>query len=102
MMTKTDETVSGLTIWIDYTNHRGERHWRKIAPTADRPSMWWGRTEWHVEPQWLLDAYDHEKGAVRTFAMKDIHGWRTSPPGPDLFEEGGGLTQCDMHEDESY
>lgn len=38
-----------------------------------------GATDWHPEPQWLLDATDLEKQAQRTFAMKDIHGWFVVP-----------------------
>lgn len=30
---------------------------------------------YHPEPQWILTAYDVEKGAVRGFAMKDIRAW---------------------------
>ncbi len=57
---------------IDYTNHRGERHERRIVPR----SMRFASTPWHPEPQWLLDAMDVEKNVERSFAMKDIHAWR--------------------------
>lgn len=57
---------------IDYTNWRGERGERTIRP--DR--IYWGTTDWHPQPQWLLDAFDAEKGQLRTFAMKDVHSWR--------------------------
>jgi hypothetical protein len=33
---------------------------------------WYGSTEWHPEPQWLLKARDVAKGAERDFAIKDI------------------------------
>jgi hypothetical protein len=29
----------------------------------------------HPEPQWILDAWDVEKGVIRSFAMRDIHSW---------------------------
>ncbi len=32
----------------------------------------YGSTEWHREPQWLLEALDVEKGAVRMFAVRDM------------------------------
>lgn len=57
---------------IDYTNHRGERSIRRIKPVV----MYWGTTEWHKEPQWLLNALDLGKNLTRTFAMKDIHSWK--------------------------
>lgn len=53
---------------ITYTNWRGETSEREIIPI--RP--WFGATEWHPEPQWLLKAIDVAKGAERDFAMKDI------------------------------
>lgn len=61
---------------IDYTNHRGERSVRRIEPDDDFP-MRFGRTAYHPEPQWLLDAMDLDKNEERTFAMKDIHSWTT-------------------------
>ena len=57
-------------IKIDYTNYRGERSVREIAPER----LWFGVTEWHPQPQWLLDAFDVEKQKQRSFALRDIHG----------------------------
>jgi len=59
------------TVRILYTNYRGETALRTIVPEK----MLFGGTEWHPEPQWLLEAYDVEKGASRSFAMKDIRAW---------------------------
>jgi predicted DNA-binding transcriptional regulator YafY len=56
---------------IRYTNYRGETADRKIVPKTIR----FASTEWHPEPQWLLDAFDIEKQADRSFAMRDIHHW---------------------------
>lgn len=61
-------------VYIVYTNYRGETRVRKILPLR----LWFGNTKWHPEEQWLLDAYDVEKEANRTFAMKDIRAWFTS------------------------
>ncbi len=58
---------------IAYTNWRGERGLRRIVPVPGGISF--GSNEWHTEPQWLMEAIDVEKGAVRTFAIKDIHSW---------------------------
>jgi predicted DNA-binding transcriptional regulator YafY len=57
---------------IDYTNHRGERRERRVSPNY----LMFGTHEYHPEAQWLLDAWDVEKGAYRTFAVQHIHGWR--------------------------
>ena len=64
------------TVFLDYTNWKGERRTRRVTPiTVDFTS-----TEWHPEPQWLLTALDLDKGGeVRTFAMKDIHSWKAQP-----------------------
>lgn len=56
---------------ILYTNYRGETGLRRIVPER----IHFGSTEWHSEPQWLLDALDVEKNAKRSFAMKDIRAW---------------------------
>ena len=59
------------TVRILYTNYRVETALRTIVP--DR--LWFGKTEWHPDDQWLLDALDVEKGQKRTFAMKDVRAW---------------------------
>lgn len=56
---------------ILYTNYKGETAHRIIVPDK----IWFGATEWHPEDQWLLDAFDLEKNALRNFALKDIHEW---------------------------
>lgn len=56
---------------ILYKNYRGEIGYRNIIPEK----IWFGSTEWHNEEQWLLDAHDVEKKALRNFAMKDIQEW---------------------------
>jgi predicted DNA-binding transcriptional regulator YafY len=60
---------SSKAIWIDYTNWRGERGIRKIIPQA----LEWKSTSYHPNPQWLMRAFDCDKGAIREFAMADIH-----------------------------
>jgi hypothetical protein len=65
------ERLRGESVLIFYTNHRGERTWRKILPRGIR----FAATEWHPEPQWLLDATDLERGVERSFAMQDIREW---------------------------
>jgi predicted DNA-binding transcriptional regulator YafY len=62
---------SNQHVRIVYTNYRGETAIREIIPQR----VWFGATEWHPEEQWLLDALDLEKNAVRAFAMRDIRVW---------------------------
>jgi len=70
-VTRPDETRRRIVV-IDYTNYRGERSWRRIEPLH----LHFGSNEYHPEPQWLLDAMDVEKRALRSFAMKDVHAWK--------------------------
>ncbi len=56
---------------IYYTNWKGESSWRTIIPRK----MFLGVAEWHDGEQYLLDAYDVEKKAMRTFAMEMVHQW---------------------------
>jgi predicted DNA-binding transcriptional regulator YafY len=51
-----------------YTNHRGETAERRVVPETIR----FASTQWHREPQWLLVAYDLDRGERRDFAWKDI------------------------------
>ena len=53
---------------IVYRNWRGEVAERTIIPHR----FWFGSTKWHPEPQWLLDAEDLSKGAMRSFSAKDF------------------------------
>lgn len=56
---------------ILYTNYRGKTALRAIIPER----LYFGSTEWHPEPQWLLEATDVEKDQSRSFAMKDVRAW---------------------------
>lgn len=56
---------------IVYTNYMGRTTVRKIFPKK----IYFGHTDWHLEDQWLLVAYDIAKAADRTFAVKDIKTW---------------------------
>lgn len=61
-----------------YTNHRGETAERTVIPLGVR----FGSTQWHPEPQWLLRAFDLEKGAEREFAMAEIDEPPKAPDSP--------------------
>lgn len=72
-------------ILIDYTNWRGERDWRIIEPTG---KIEFEANEWHPLPQWIMYAFDLQKGgAARGFAMVNIHKW-VIPPRQTIFDAG--------------
>jgi predicted DNA-binding transcriptional regulator YafY len=53
---------------FEYINWEGKKGVRAVKPLE----IWFGKTEWHPEDQWLLRAWDIEKDAERNFALKDI------------------------------
>ena len=56
---------------ILYTNWKNETRYRIIKPI----SIEFKSTEWHKDEQWILNAIDIEKNAMRSFALKDIKEW---------------------------
>lgn len=62
-----DMTSQATPITFTYKNYRGEVATRTTVPKA----IWFGTTEWHPEPGWLMTAYDLEKAADRDFALAD-------------------------------
>lgn len=58
-------------VWIDYTNWRGERAYRKIRPVC----IAFENNEWHPDTQWLLHAIDVATRYERTFALAKIRFW---------------------------
>ncbi len=72
-MNKEPTNEDGIeVVCIVYKNYRGETGIRHVIPKAIR----FASTDWHPEPQWLLEAYDVDKKADRSFAMKDIQEWK--------------------------
>ena len=65
-------------VLVVYTNWRGQTAERRILPKPG--SLRFAATEHHPEPQWVFDAWDIEKKAERTFAMKDVSSWKLCPP----------------------
>ncbi len=70
-----------VVIW--YTNHRGTTEERTILPEC----LYWGTSEHHPAPQWLLSAWCFARQAPRTFAMLGIKSWRGAPA-----EDNGGTS----------
>lgn len=58
-------------VTILYTNYKGKTSIRKVIPKE----ITFTHNEWHKEDQWLMLAFDIDKQADRTFAMKDIKCW---------------------------
>jgi len=53
---------------VRYTNWRGETAIRTIVPLE----VYFGKTEYHPEEQWLLKVWDVERSAERIYAFKEI------------------------------
>jgi hypothetical protein len=51
-----------------YTNHRGETARRRVLPER----IWFGSTDWYPAPQWLLEAFDLDRKAIRVFSLTGI------------------------------
>lgn len=58
----------GQVISFRYKNWRGEVSTRSATVTA----LTFGATEWHPEPQWLVEGTDNATGAQRSFAIRDM------------------------------
>ena len=68
-----DKNKDKEVVKILYTNWKSETRYRTIKPI----SIEFKSTEWHKEEQWILNAVDIEKNAIRNFAVKDIKEWKT-------------------------
>lgn len=64
-------------IKIRYTNYRGETAVRRIVPIQIR----FAASKWHPDEQWLMDAYDIDRQAERSFALVDIREWNVVDSG---------------------
>jgi predicted DNA-binding transcriptional regulator YafY len=69
-----------------YKNHRGEERYRRVQPIR----IYYGRTDYYPEPQWLLAADDLEKdGEYRVFALAQIRDV-VGPRGLEISEVTSG------------
>jgi len=78
-------------IELVYRNHRGEVRTRRIRPLG----IYFGSTQWHPEPQWLVNAVDLEDDAVKQFALKDFLGAPHLPPAPSAEALAGAVELAD-------
>jgi len=65
------ELDKSKAVRILYTNYRGETALRVVYPER----IVFDATDWHPKEQWLLEAFDEDRNAIRLFAMKDIKAW---------------------------
>lgn len=89
------EPVAGTPITMTYRNYRGEVDQRTVVPTH----IWFGSTDWHPEPGWLMAAYDLAKAAHRDFALADCQFAALTPlPDAELaLTIGRGEALADHH-----
>ncbi|TWA74131.1 hypothetical protein FBZ82_101146 [Azospirillum brasilense] len=62
------QQAQGEPLVFTYTNYRSETGTRRAIPIR----VYHGATEYHPEPQWLMEAHDVDKDAARVFAMRDM------------------------------
>lgn len=63
-------------VWILFGPAVGRRRWRHVTPVR----IWYGRIPQAEGEQWMLDAFDHESRAPRSFALAAIARWATERP----------------------
>lgn len=68
-------------VTLVYTNWKGETKERHVIPER----VYWGHTEWHKEDQFLMECFDLNKQAKRTYALNCVKKW-TPVGGKAVFE----------------
>ena len=53
---------------FNYISHTGKFSNRRVKATC----LWYGKTEFHPDDQWLMDGVDMDKLEVRSFAVRDM------------------------------
>lgn len=76
----------GQVVSIVYTNYRGDTETRRILPRR----IWFGETSWHQGRQWILEAYDFDRHADRSFALKDVLEVEPVDEGVDVVSDRRG------------
>lgn len=71
-----DEIVIGRPYTMIYKNYRGETEERQVMPQ----SFWWGTTQYHPEPGFMMRAYCTSRAADRDFAVSGIVTMRPGAP----------------------
>lgn len=81
-----------------YTNWRGEHGTRRAIPIR----VYHGSTEYHPEPQWLMEAHDLDKDAVRIFAMQDMGPAQGAGIARDLADALADTMGCVVEVERAY
>lgn len=84
-------------ITMTYRNWRGDVAQRTIRPV----DLWFGKTDWHPEPGWLLSAWDCDKGERRDFALADCQFADLARPSQAGDERVGALVTVARRQVES-
>jgi len=71
LLTRVGANARENPINVRYTNYRGQTAVRTIIPIR----FLFGSTEYHQDEQWLIEVWDLQKNALRTYALKDISQW---------------------------
>lgn len=66
-------------LYLDYTNHRGERAVRRVIPMDHKPPEF-GPTPHHPTPTWTMRVYDLDRRAERSYQLTAIHSISDVPP----------------------
>lgn len=72
--------MCGKTVRVSYTNWRNETAIRTIELHGP---VYWGATEWHPEPQWLVSGLDLDRGHYRVFAVAEMRPTDSPPRHPE-------------------
>jgi predicted DNA-binding transcriptional regulator YafY len=72
-MSESRGELAGQVVTIRYTNWRGETADRRIIPHAG--TLRFAATDYHPDAQWVFDAWDVDRAAVRTFALASVRAW---------------------------
>ena len=91
----TDRVAQEQIVSIAYLDSQGGRVTRRVVP--DR--IWFGRTDWVPEPQWLLDAYDLDRCSIRTYPMRWIEDFTpdTDSGVPNRRPDSGAIGSVSVH-----
>lgn len=68
------KVITGATVLILYTNWQGVTEQRYITPITGT-NRWHEGDKFHPRPQWVFDAWCHDRNAIRTFCYASVHKW---------------------------
>lgn len=69
---RANQRLAGPVVSLDAMNHRGERATRQVRILGARFGI---EPPWHPAPTLLLEVFDVDKKARRSFDLAKVHGW---------------------------